>query len=254
MVFHGFGRTEPLTGMRAYRAFKFGALTPAACAATVEHPDQIQAGRIEVTCEAVVKTGQGTGKHRDAGWAADAASKKLPEGKKWFLQPGLQAEEGSTVKQTNRGWDCALYSVLYPLPVLRLRCDTADNLRLRKNLNPSNPQHAAILARASSTGVAGSSSASRQLKQEHRAAGVKRERSSPGQQQQRQAAGAGGAGLPRSATAETINLVDDAPAPLLVCGRVLAAGELAVCDLAGSDDEGEPAWQVQKKQAIELAV
>lgn len=99
MVFHGCGRTDPLTGMIAYRAFKFGALTPAACAATVEHPDQIQAGRIEVTCEAVVKTGQGTGKHRDAGWAADAASKKLPEGAYMCTRACADALFQSTRKQ-----------------------------------------------------------------------------------------------------------------------------------------------------------
>jgi hypothetical protein len=31
-------------------------------------------------------------------------------GKKWFLQPGLQAEEGSTVKQTNQSWDRRVFS------------------------------------------------------------------------------------------------------------------------------------------------
>ncbi|WIA08448.1 hypothetical protein OEZ85_007885 [Tetradesmus obliquus] len=105
VVFHGFAHTDPYTGKVADRAFKFGALRPAAHAATVQHPDQIQAGRIEVTCEAVVRSG----KHNDAPssikWATDAASKKLPEDKKWFLQPGLQAEEGSTVKQSDNGWD-----------------------------------------------------------------------------------------------------------------------------------------------------
>jgi hypothetical protein len=45
---------------------------------------------------------------------------------------------------------------LRDLPPLRLRYDTADNLRLRKILDPSKPQHAAILARAGVT--AGSSS------------------------------------------------------------------------------------------------
>ncbi|KAF6250311.1 hypothetical protein COO60DRAFT_895138 [Scenedesmus sp. NREL 46B-D3] len=142
---------------------------------------------------------------------------------------------------------------LSTLPVLQLRYNTADNLCLRKILDPSKPEHAAILARTN--GMAGSSNGagerSRQPKQEVGAAGVKRERSS-GQQQQQGPSNT--EGVPRSATAETINLVDDAPAPLLVCGRVLAASELAVCDLAGSDDEGEPAWQVQKKQALELAV
>jgi hypothetical protein len=81
---------------------------------------------------------------------------------------------------------------------------------------------------------------------------VKRER---GADQQQQAAAEGaGVEVPRSATAETINLADDAPAPLRVGGRALAADELAVCDLAGSDDDEGPVWQVQKKAAIELAV
>jgi hypothetical protein len=87
---------------------------------------------------------------------------------------------------------------------------------------------------------------SRQPKQEARTVGVKRQRSSDQRQQE--------AAVPRSATAETINLVDATPAPLRVGGRALAADELAVCDLAGSDDEGEPAWQVHKKPALEVAL
>jgi hypothetical protein len=46
---------------------------------------------------------------------------------------------------------------LYMLPVLKLRYDTADNLRLRNILDPSKPQHAAVLASMGS--AAGSSSA-----------------------------------------------------------------------------------------------
>jgi hypothetical protein len=92
---------------------------------------------------------------------------------------------------------------------------------------------------------------SRHIKQERRTAGVKRER---GTDQQQAAAGGADVEVPRSATAETINLVDAAPAPLRVGGRALAADELAVCDLAGSDDEREPAWQVHKKPALEVAL
>jgi hypothetical protein len=44
------------------------------------------------------------------------------------------------------------------LAPLKLRYDTADNLRLRKILDPSKPQHTAILA-SSSGSIAGSSSA-----------------------------------------------------------------------------------------------
>jgi hypothetical protein len=41
---------------------------------------------------------------------------------------------------------------MYRLPPLRLRYDTADNLRLRKILDPSKPQHPAILARVGNAG------------------------------------------------------------------------------------------------------
>jgi hypothetical protein len=41
---------------------------------------------------------------------------------------------------------------MYTLPVLKLRYDTADNLRLRKILDPAKPQHAALLARSSNAG------------------------------------------------------------------------------------------------------
>jgi hypothetical protein len=61
----------------------------AAClqdAATVEHLDEIKAGRIELACEVVVPTGsqdtsQPLGKPVVVG--DEAARKKLPEGKKW---------------------------------------------------------------------------------------------------------------------------------------------------------------------------
>jgi hypothetical protein len=80
VLFEGFGSTHPSTGNICYKAFKFGALTPAAGAATVEHPDQIQAGRIEVKCEEVIKLYPKVPKGRDREWAADNANKKLPEG------------------------------------------------------------------------------------------------------------------------------------------------------------------------------
>lgn len=80
VTFEGFAHTDPYSGNIAYRAFKFGSLKPAAHAATVQHPDQIQAGRIEVTCEAVVRSGTYEPRHCDTKWATDAANKKLPEG------------------------------------------------------------------------------------------------------------------------------------------------------------------------------
>lgn len=81
VMFRGFHHTNPHTGNRSHKAFKFGALKPAAHAAVVEHLDQIQAGRIEVTCAAVVRTGSKQKRDtEDAKWATDAANKKLPEG------------------------------------------------------------------------------------------------------------------------------------------------------------------------------
>jgi hypothetical protein len=50
---------------------------------------------------------------------------------------------------------------LATLPVLKLRYDTADNLRLRKILDPSKPHHAALLAHMGS--AAASSSAAGEL-------------------------------------------------------------------------------------------
>jgi hypothetical protein len=79
-LFEGFGCTDPNTGNIFYKAFQFGALTPAVGAFTVEHPDQIQAGRIEVECQAVVKLCRKAATTRDVEWAADNANKKLPEG------------------------------------------------------------------------------------------------------------------------------------------------------------------------------
>jgi hypothetical protein len=80
--FEGFAYTEPSSGYVYYKAFKFAALQPTAGAATVEHPDQIQAGRIEVTCVAVVQHSDShrSYHHGDRKWCTDAADKKLPEG------------------------------------------------------------------------------------------------------------------------------------------------------------------------------
>jgi hypothetical protein len=85
--FEGFAHTNPSTGNLYYKAFKFASLKPAAGAATVEHPDQIQAGRIEVTCqEVVVVPGETAPCWSDPTWGTDAANKKLPEGEMHCLQ------------------------------------------------------------------------------------------------------------------------------------------------------------------------
>jgi hypothetical protein len=43
-------------------------------------------------------------------------------------------------------------------------------------------------------------------------------------------------------------------APLVVGGRTVGTGEVAVCDLLDSDGEeaGAPRWEVRKKQAVEV--
>jgi hypothetical protein len=48
------------------------------------------------------------------------------------------------------------YSQVRDIEPLKLRYDTADNLRLRKILDPSKPQHAEILTRAGVTSGSGS--------------------------------------------------------------------------------------------------
>lgn len=73
-------------GRVRYRHFKFGECRPAAHATTVEHPDQIVAGNIKVTCHAVEYAGDKSKEtknkqHLSAGpLGIAAASKKLPEG------------------------------------------------------------------------------------------------------------------------------------------------------------------------------
>ena len=79
----------------SYRRFKMGACRPGEAAATVSNPDDIQAGRIEVLLVQVQDTGARTQQApapAAAGPSSDAASKKLPEGKKVssVCRPGMQ--------------------------------------------------------------------------------------------------------------------------------------------------------------------
>jgi hypothetical protein len=73
-------------GSRIYKLFKFGSCKPSQDAATVRNPDELQAGKVEVMLTQVVDTGMK--KQPQDIYAApvaptdDAASKKLPEGKK----------------------------------------------------------------------------------------------------------------------------------------------------------------------------
>lgn len=78
-------------GTISFTAFKFGSLKPAAGAATVQHADEIKAGRIEVVVDGVVKVGERTTHTgHDVQWRDNgAAGKKLPEGEQ--LQHNSQA-------------------------------------------------------------------------------------------------------------------------------------------------------------------
>uniref|UniRef100_A0A7S3R912 Uncharacterized protein n=1 Tax=Dunaliella tertiolecta TaxID=3047 RepID=A0A7S3R912_DUNTE len=72
-------------------------------------------------------------------------TQQLPEGKKWFTASTLRSESGSQVALPES------YSKLKrvsSLGSLKLYYETAPVLLLRKVLNPSLPQHAAILASA----------------------------------------------------------------------------------------------------------
>eukprot|EP00878_Enallax_costatus_P016555 GHUV01017370.1.p1 GENE.GHUV01017370.1~~GHUV01017370.1.p1 ORF type:complete len:296 (+),score=74.51 GHUV01017370.1:53-889(+) len=205
-----------------YRHFKFGACRPSATATTVEHPDQIIAGKIEVKCNVVTAVGEKSvgSWHASAGpFGSLASSKKLPEGKKWFLQPGLKAETGSLSSKTHC-WNTKEYRKLCELPSLKIKYDTAENLQLRRILKPSNPQHAAILQNSNNPRLAallgggssrqrhGGGSSRRQVKQEHNRKGSKR-----GREQQPETDSSDDDDeddqIPHSATGEVVNLCDE---------------------------------------------
>lgn len=68
-----------------YSRFKFGACRPGQAAATVDNPDDLQAGRIELRVAHVVDTGERKQQPLPApaaGPSGDADKQKLPEGKK----------------------------------------------------------------------------------------------------------------------------------------------------------------------------
>jgi hypothetical protein len=71
----------------------------------------------------------------------------------------------SCLLQSNKALHIPLHLQVQDLETLKLRYDTADNLRLRKILDPSKPQHAAVLASIGS--AAGSSSAAGELTSLH---------------------------------------------------------------------------------------
>lgn len=77
---------------KTYKRFKFASCQPSRAATTVDTADEIQAGRVDVNIKEVVSTGQRK-RHTPGGVerpSADVDSKKLPEGKKWFMAPGLK--------------------------------------------------------------------------------------------------------------------------------------------------------------------
>ncbi|KAF8073129.1 Bbs1 [Scenedesmus sp. PABB004] len=214
-----------------YRSFKFARLQPAADAALVDDPDDIRAGRIDLDCFTVVDVGVGM---TDPGGVravqpGGAADKRLPEGKKFFMAPGLATEAGSAkAKQTH--WDLRQWQTVCELAKLTLRYDSADNLQLRRVLNPAVAAHRAILDRARGVKREGGAPAA------GGADAVKRER---------------GADVPQSATAVKVDLTGEAPpGPLEIDGRPLEADEAAVCDLCDSDDE--PVWRATKKRAVSV--
>lgn len=75
-----------------YNCFKFSSCQPSTAAATVNSADDLAAGRIEVQLKQVVDTGR---EQKDwKPWHGSAppseGDKKLPDGKKWFMAPGLK--------------------------------------------------------------------------------------------------------------------------------------------------------------------
>lgn len=80
-VLEGFTHTA-LDGTISYTAFKFGSLKPAAGAATVQHVNEIRAGRVDVMVDGVVKVGESVPYPvHDVRWSDyGAAGKQLPEG------------------------------------------------------------------------------------------------------------------------------------------------------------------------------
>jgi hypothetical protein len=77
----------------SYNRFKFASCQPSTAAATVKSADDLAAGRIEVQLKEVVDTGrdQQDWKPWYGSVPCSDADKKLPDGKKWFMAPGLKA-------------------------------------------------------------------------------------------------------------------------------------------------------------------
>jgi hypothetical protein len=89
-----------------YRTFKFGSCEAADGSEEVQHPDQIAAGKIRVTWYNARESTHSKGstlRYVSSGLSANQEQKKLPEGKKWFMAPGLQTE-GGAVKTSSSGF------------------------------------------------------------------------------------------------------------------------------------------------------
>eukprot|EP00775_Hariotina_reticulata_P003766 gene3766-4025_t len=220
--FQGFLNRQGLGNQpTTYRAFKVGACKPAENAAVVDHPDEIKAGRIDVGLSAVVAVGQ-----RDVYSAIparitnEAINKKLPEGKKWFLAPGLKAEAGSVQSRTE-SWSFTKYQEVLKLPSAQLRYDSHEALLLRKVLNPNIAEHRAILRTCKDPRIAAMGSPGQEPHNQPRQQPAGRQQAGAGSSRNGQTGaavkhegiagvkrelGADEESMPRSATAETVDL------------------------------------------------
>ena len=95
-----------------YRTFKFGSCEAAEGSEEVQHPDQIAAGKISLTWWNAKETSKTRGselKFSSSGLGTSEEQKKLPEGKKWFMAPGLQTE-GGDIRKSSGGFSRTRYA------------------------------------------------------------------------------------------------------------------------------------------------
>lgn len=74
----------------SYRRFKFASCQPSTAAAAVRSADELAAGRIQLDVCEVVMIGHKTPLPGQNTVPRKSADKRLPEGKKWFMAPGLK--------------------------------------------------------------------------------------------------------------------------------------------------------------------
>jgi hypothetical protein len=81
-----------------YNRFKFASCRPSTASATVHSADDLSAGRIQVQLAQVVETGRREFKPWYGSTPGSETDKKLPDGKKWFMAPGLKVCQISNIK------------------------------------------------------------------------------------------------------------------------------------------------------------